>query len=90
MNKEILKHIIRYILMIFIIGVCCTIFNFSAENGTQSSSTSQKVARAIVMLINKNLSESEFNTAISKEISTLFGLYVTWYACYAMCMHIQR
>lgn len=65
MNKEILKHIIRYILMIFIIGVCCTIFNFSAENGTQSSSTSQKVARVIVMLINKNLSENEIENQVN-------------------------
>lgn len=64
MNKEILKHIIRYILMIFIIGVCCIIFNFSAENGTQSSSTSHKVARAIVTLINKELSENEIEKKI--------------------------
>lgn len=48
MNKNILKHIIRYLLIIAIISLCCTIFNFSSENGTISSNTSGKVTSFIV------------------------------------------
>lgn len=59
MNKEIFKHLIRYILIIFIIAVCCIIFKFSSENGEESSNTSEKFVRLIVILSNKELSERE-------------------------------
>lgn len=42
MNKNILKHVIRYILIICIIILCCTIFKFSAAKGSVSSNTSGK------------------------------------------------
>src|SRR5574344_1995190 len=63
MNKQILKHLIRYILMICIIVLCVKIFNFSSENGKKSSVTSGKVAKVVVSIINrdKNLSEGEIN-----------------------------
>ena len=48
MNKNILKHIIRYILMICIVILCCTIFNFSAQDGQASSGTSSKVASFLI------------------------------------------
>lgn len=49
MNKQILKHVIRYILMICIIMIGSIIFGFSAENGDKSASTSTKVARFIAI-----------------------------------------
>lgn len=48
MNKNILKHIIRYILIICIIILCHTIFNFSAQDGNVSSSTSSKVTSFLI------------------------------------------
>lgn len=48
MNKNILKRIIRYILMICIVILCCTIFNFSAQEGQASSGTSSKVASFLI------------------------------------------
>lgn len=48
MNKNILKHIIRYILIICIIILCCVIFNFSAQDGQASSGTSSKVAEILL------------------------------------------
>lgn len=48
MNKNILKHVIRYVLMIAIIILCCIIFNFSSENGPKSSGTSGKVASLLI------------------------------------------
>lgn len=69
MNKEILKHVVRYILMILIIIVCCKIYHFSSETGTSSSERSGKVAKAIVMMSkeNKNLSEEK----IAKKVETI-------------------
>lgn len=48
MNTNILKHIIRYILIICIIILCCTIFKFSSEQGEKSTGTSAKVANLIL------------------------------------------
>lgn len=48
MNRNILKHIIRYILMICIIILCCAIFNFSSQEGQVSSGTSSKVANILL------------------------------------------
>lgn len=48
MNKNILKHVIRYLLIIAIIILCNRIFNYSAENGTKSSRTSEKVAEFLL------------------------------------------
>lgn len=64
MNKEILKHVIRYILIIFIICICIIIFGFSGQDGEESSSVSTKVAKFLVMNSNKNISEIELNTKI--------------------------
>ena len=66
MNKNILKHIIRYILMILIIILCCTIFKFSQENGKTSSGTSRKVANFLLDAFQdgKNMNEIERNNKI--------------------------
>lgn len=50
MNKNILKHIIRYILIICIIVLCSTIWGFSNECGESSSNTSAKVANFLLDL----------------------------------------
>lgn len=60
MNKKILKHVIRYALMICIIIVCYVIFGFSDQQGQESSSISTIVSRKIVSAFFKNLSENEF------------------------------
>ena len=54
MNKNILKHIIRYVLMVCIIAVCCTIFRFSSEQANVSSKTSEGVTKAIVSVVCKD------------------------------------
>lgn len=66
LNKNILKHIIRYILIICIIILCCTIFNFSSEQGETSSSTSAKVASFLIDIFNngKEMSILEKNVQI--------------------------
>lgn len=89
MNKEILKHIIRYILMIMIIVVCCIIFHFSAEQSEKSGERSGKVAREVVVTLNKdkNLSEKQIEVKTNEiqpvvrkiahySIYTLLGLLV--------------
>ncbi len=48
MNKEILKHIIRYILMIIVIILCAEIFGFSNDTGKVSSGKSRYVARFLL------------------------------------------
>ena len=48
MNKEILKHIIRYILMIIVIVLCVEIFGFSNDTGEVSSGKSRYVARFLL------------------------------------------
>lgn len=50
MNKNILKHVIRYILIVCIIILCCTIFKFSSANGTNSSNTSSRFANLVLDL----------------------------------------
>ena len=64
MNKQILKHVIRYILMICIIMIGSIIFGFSAENGDKSASTSTKVARFIVIHSEKIKSEEQINREV--------------------------
>ena len=61
MNKNILKHVIRYVLMIAIIILCCIIFNFSSEDGPKSSGTSGKVASILIDIFadGKNMSPPE-------------------------------
>lgn len=66
MNKAIAIHVIRYILMIFIVILCGVIFNFSAESGAESSSTSAKVARILVVSKNKELDEEEIQKEVEK------------------------
>ena len=65
MSKHILKRIIRYILIILIIITCYSIFNFSAEEGEVSSSTSKKVAIAIIKITNKNITEQELQEKVA-------------------------
>ena len=60
MNKNILKHIIRYLLMICIVIVCITIFKFSSANGGKSSKTSTSITKWIVSIIWKD--NPEYNT----------------------------
>lgn len=50
MNKNILKHVIRYILIICIIILCCKIFSFSSQNGVNSSGTSERVTSIILKI----------------------------------------
>lgn len=66
MNKEILKHIIRYILMIFIIILCVIIFNFSSEDGEKSNESSSKVIKSIILIDknNRDLSQAELDIKI--------------------------
>ena len=66
MNKQILKHVIRYILMIGIIIICTIIFGFSGENGKKSTSTSTKVARFFIIHSERNISEKQLNIKIEK------------------------
>ena len=66
MNKEITKHIIRYVLMILIIITCCKIYNFSEEKGEKSASTSAKVAKVIVETKQKDLTDKQLELEIEK------------------------
>ncbi len=61
MNKNILKHIIRYLLIIAIIILCHQIFEFSSETGNKSSKTSGKVAEIFINTFKdgKNMTEQE-------------------------------
>lgn len=62
MNKNILKHVIRYILMICIVILCCVIFRFSAAQGNKSSHTSERVASIILNVIYKD--NAVFNSEV--------------------------
>ena len=66
MNRQILRHIIRYILMVMIIIVCSIIFRFSAQQGISSSNTSSKISKAIILLSkeNRDLSEEKINQKV--------------------------
>ena len=66
MNKVIAKHILRYGLVVLIIMTCCKIFNFSAEQGPESSSTSAKVAKIIIEMRQPNLSEKQLELEIER------------------------
>ena len=57
MNKNILKHVIRYILIICIIVLCCKIFSFSSQNGTISKNTSSKFTVILLKIFNIENSE---------------------------------
>ena len=61
MNKNILKHVIRYLLVIAIILLCYTIFKFSDARGQKSSKTSTEFTKILINLFenNKNMSEEE-------------------------------
>lgn len=65
MNKNILKHIIRYLLMICIVIVCCTIFRFSSDQSTESSRTSVGVTKFIVSIIWQDNPEVNTDTLIN-------------------------
>ena len=64
MNKQILKHVVRYILMILILLVCIKIFNLSSQDGTVSKGTSNSTTRNIVLLLNKNISDIDLNKKV--------------------------
>jgi len=73
MNKEILKHIIRYILFIIIIMLCVTIFDFSSDDGKTSSGKSRYVA---IYLLNftkefRNMDEASREIAIGNLVPIL-------------------
>lgn len=61
MNRNILKHIIRYILIICIIIWCSVIFNFSAEQGITSKSTSGRFSYFVLRIFDnvEEMSEIE-------------------------------
>ena len=61
MNKNILKHVIRYLLVIAIILLCYTIFKFSDARGQKSSKTSTEFTKILINLFenNKNMSQEE-------------------------------
>ena len=65
MNKNILKHIIRYILIIAVIIVCSIIFKFSSDVSQKSSAKSEKICGIIVDIFKggKNISEEQRNDA---------------------------
>ena len=48
MNKNILKHVIRYILMICIIVLCCKIFALSSHDGGVSAGTSRQFTEILL------------------------------------------
>ena len=52
MNKNISKHIIRYILIICVIVLCCKIFSFSNQNGESSKNTSSRFTVVILKIFN--------------------------------------
>ncbi len=69
MNKNILKHIIRYILIICIIILCCKIFSFSSQNGVNSSGTSERVTSIILKIFGLKCNDATikiFDPAIRK------------------------
>ncbi|MEF2931394.1 MAG: PssD/Cps14F family polysaccharide biosynthesis glycosyltransferase [Clostridia bacterium] len=48
MNKNILKHVIRYILIICIIVLCCKIFALSSQDGDVSAGTSRQFTEILL------------------------------------------
>lgn len=48
MNKNILKHVIRYILIICIIVLCCKIFALSSQEGGVSAGTSRQFTEILL------------------------------------------
>lgn len=64
MNKQILKHLARYILMILIIFLCVKIYRLSNENGKISKDTSNNVTKNIIMIFNNNIPENELNKKV--------------------------
>ena len=66
MNKNILKHIIRYLLMICIVVICSTIFKFSSDISTKSSGKSIKMSGIVIDIFGngRNMSEEERMVAI--------------------------
>ena len=59
MNKKILRHIIRYILMILIVLVCIKIFILSSQNGDSSSNLSNETTRKIINVFERNITEAD-------------------------------
>lgn len=51
MNKNILKHVIRYILIICIIVLCCKIFSFSSQDGGVSAGTSRQFTEIVLKIL---------------------------------------
>lgn len=48
MNKNILKHVIRYILIVCIIVLCCKIFALSSQDGGVSAGTSRQFTEILL------------------------------------------
>ena len=68
MSKNILKHIIRYLLMIAIVVVCCIIFKFSSDASQASSNKSVKASGSIIdiLLDGKNMTDEEKTAKINE------------------------
>lgn len=66
MNKQILKHLARYILIILIIFLCVKIYRLSNENGKISKDTSNNVTKNIIMIFSNNIPENELNKKVEE------------------------
>ena len=51
MNKNILKHVSRYILIICIIVLCCKIFALSSQDGGVSAGTSRQFTETVLKIL---------------------------------------
>ena len=67
MSKNILKHIIRYLLMIAIVVVCCIIFKFSSDTSQASSNKSVNLVPSSNIV---NAAQCAF-VSLAENISTL-------------------
>lgn len=83
MNKNILKHIIRYMLIIYIIMLCYNIYKFSSEPGGKSTQTSEGITEIFldVFANGKEMSEPEktqkiHNLEVPVRKSAHFSLYM--------------
>lgn len=66
MNRQILKHIWRYLLMILILVLCIKIYHFSSQCDTESEKTSHTVTRVIVTIIYPNITEQDLQEKIDQ------------------------
>lgn len=66
MNRQIKIHIIRYILFVLVILLCIKIYTLSSESGATSTNTSHNFIRSIILIFNKNLTDTELDIRIEQ------------------------